>query len=199
MSRFAAVALAAALTVGPVAAGEFNKVLNVGDAAPKFEKLKNTVDGKLVSSSDFKKDIQVIVVTCNHCPVAEAYEERVIEFTKKYKDKVDVVAICVSLLEPDAPDKMTERAKERGFNFPYLSDESQAIGRALGASVTPDFYVVHKGKVAYMGAMDNSFVPKKVTKKYLEEAVDALLKGDKPPLAETAPIGCAIEYKKAEQ
>jgi peroxiredoxin len=193
MFRFTAAVVAAALAINTASAAG----VKVGDDVPKFEGLKNALDGKAISTSDLKKDIQVIVVTCNHCPVAVAYEDRLIDFTKKYKDKIDVVAICVNMEEADSLEKMTERAKEKGFNFPYLRDESQKIGRELGATVTPEFYVIHKGKVAYKGAMDDKQNASQVTKKYLEDAVDSLLKGEKVATPETKAFGCGVRYKKA--
>src|SRR5262245_49688542 len=96
--------------------------LKIGEPAPKFSGLE-TADGKSVSLADFKdKDVVVIAITCNHCPVAVAYEDRIIEFAKKHagKDsKVALIAINVNNIEEDRLDKMKERAKTKGFNFPY--------------------------------------------------------------------------------
>ena len=198
MARFATallVALAMAF-VTPARAGEFNKKINIGDAAPTFKDLEGT-DGKKHSLSDFKKDVVVLVFISNSCTFATAYEDRIIAFAKKYGAKVDVVALNVSTIPEDRLDKMTAHAKEKGFNFAYLYDPSQKIGRALGATVTPEFFVLNKDrKVVYMGAMDDTHVVAKVTKKYLEQAVEAALKGEKPATAETAARGCSIEYEK---
>jgi peroxiredoxin len=179
--------------------GKYNKKLSIGDSAPTFKSLPG-VDGKSYSMDDFKdKELLVLVVTGNECPVAQSYEERLIAFTKKYasaKDsRVAVVALCVGLDPEDRLPKMKERAKEKGFNFPYLHDETQAIGRALGATVTPEFFVLNKErKVVYMGAMDDSIPAKGVKARYLEAALDALLKGEKVAEPETPKKGCSIEY-----
>jgi peroxiredoxin len=196
-----ALALAVALNV-TASAGEFNKKVNIGDDAPKFSDLP-AVDGKNYSLADFAdKDVLVMCVTCNHCPVAVAYEDRIIDFTKKYageKDsKVAVVAVNVQNVEADKLPKMQERAKEKGFNFHYLYDESQELGRALGATVTPEFFVFNKDrKIVYMGAMDDSQDKPKVD--FLTAAVDATLAGDSIETTETRARGCGVRYgKKAE-
>lgn len=190
--------LSAVLIAGVVAvvgsAGEFNKVVKIGDAAPAFSGLPG-VDDKNHSLGDYKKDVVVIAVTCNHCPVAVAYEDRMIAFAKKYADKVDFIAINVNNLEADKLPAMKVRAKDKGFNFPYLYDESQKIGKAYGATVTPEFFVLNKDrKIVYMGALDNK--QNGPTESYLEPAVEAALKGSAPTKAETKPFGCGVKYDK---
>jgi peroxiredoxin len=195
-----AVGLVAALGLaGPAQAGKFNRKLNIGDAAPVWAGLPG-VDGQSHSLADFKdKDVVVVVVTCNHCPVAVAYEDRIIDFAKKHAgpdSKVALVAINVNNLEADKLPKMKERAQEKGFNFPYLYDESQRVGRDYGASVTPEFFVLNKErKIVYMGAMDDNQNSPKVN--YLEPAVAAALKGEQPAQTETRARGCGVKYEQA--
>jgi peroxiredoxin len=194
-----ALGLAASLALaGTAQAGKYNRKLNIGDAAPTFAGLPG-VDGQSHSLADFKdKDVVVVVVTCNHCPVAVAYEDRIINFAKKHAgpdSKVALVAINVNNLEADKLPKMKERAQEKGFNFPYLYDESQKVGRDYGASVTPEFFVLNKErKIVYMGAMDDDMNSPKVN--YLEAAVTSALKGDKPAEAETRARGCGVKYER---
>jgi peroxiredoxin len=203
MFRFVLISLALLAPLGDrlASAGEFNKKLSIGDAAPDWTGLEG-VDGKKLGLADFKgKDAVVVVFTCNHCPFAMDHEDRIIAFTKKYANgpnsKVAVVAISVDLNPCDNLEKMKERAKEKGFKFPYLHDPSQQTGRDYGARVTPVFFVLNKDhKIAYMGAMDDDPSGEKVTVKYLENAVDAILKGEKPAKAETLSQGCGIEYQK---
>jgi thiol-disulfide isomerase/thioredoxin len=193
MFRCATVLTAALLLAGPAPAGEFNKKVSVGDAAPTFTGLEGT-DGKKHSLSEFKKDVVVVIITCNHCPVAVAYEDRIIAFAKKFGDKVDVVAINVNNNDADKLPKMVERAKEKGFTFPYLYDPSQKIARDLGASVTPEFFVLDKGrKIAYMGALDDAIDNPKVN--HLDPAVEATLKGTKVEKTETRARGCSVQYE----
>jgi peroxiredoxin len=198
MIRPAAVLMAVVALTLPAVAGEFNKKLNIGDPAPVFKDLEAT-DGHKYSLDSFKdKDVLVVCITCNHCPVAVAYEDRLINFAKKYggKDsKVGLIAINVNNLEADKLPKMKERANEKGFNFVYAYDPSQKIGRDLGASVTPEFFVFGKDrKVIYMGAMDDSQNSPKVN--YLEAAVEAALKGETPKTKETRARGCSVKYEK---
>ena len=102
----------------PVHAGKYNRKLKIGDAVPAFRDLEG-VDGKMHSLDDFKsKDVVVLVITCNECPVAHAYEKRIIDFTKKHEDKVAVAAINVNNGEEEQMPQMKERAKKAGFNFP---------------------------------------------------------------------------------
>jgi len=198
MVRYAAAFLMVAGLSLPVQAGEFNKKLSIGDAAPSFTGLEG-VDGKSHSLSDLKdKDVVVVIITCNHCPVAVAYEDRIIDLTKKYAGKADskvaVVAINVNNLEADKLPKMKERAKEKGFNFPYLYDPTQKIGREYGATVTPEFFVLNKErKIVYMGAMDDK--QNNPTVSYLDPAIEAALKGEKAAKTETRARGCGVKYE----
>jgi peroxiredoxin len=205
MLRLATVAVAAALALAlalPAEAGQYNKKLNIGDQPPAWSNLPG-VDGKAHSLADLKdKDVVVVVVSCNHCPVAVAYEDRIIDFAKKHAgpdSKVALVAVNVNTNEADRLPKMKERAREKGFSFPYLFDESQQTGRAYGATVTPEFFVLNKERrVVYMGAMDDNMEPAKVKTHFLEDAVQAALKGGKPATAETRPFGCSVQYQRGK-
>lgn len=183
-----------------VTAGEFNPVLDVGDKAPVWKKLPG-VDGKEYSLDDFKKkDILVVFFTCNSCPYAVDYEDRVVAFARKHakKDsKVGLVAINVNLVKEDLMPEMKKKAKEKGFTFPYLFDESQQIAKDFGAGFTPEFFVLNKDrKVVYMGAFDDSPNSDKVKKKHVDLAVEAALGGKSPEVKETVPIGCRIRIER---
>jgi peroxiredoxin len=180
--------------------GEYNEVLKVGDTAPAWSGLEG-IDGKKHALSDLKeKEVVVVVFTCNSCPIAVDYEDRLIAFTKQYagpQSKVAVVAINVNTIPEDRLDKMKERAKEKGFNFPYLYDPSQKIAHAYGATYTPEFFVLNKArKIAYLGAMDDTSTAANVKLHYLEDAVRATLRGDKANPGETLARGCRIRFNK---
>lgn len=172
-----------------------------GDKAEDFS-LKN-VDGKMVSLSDFTEAKGFIVVfTCNTCPVSVANEDRIIELDKKYSSKgFPVIAINPNNPEVSAGDSfelMKVRATEKGFTFPYLLDEGQKVYPKYGASRTPHVYVLEKENkdliVRYVGSIDNSARdPYAATDRYVENAVDALLKGQEVELASTKAIGCGIK------
>lgn len=179
-------------------AGKFNRVLSIGDAAPAWEKLTGT-DGKPHSLSDHKQAKAVVVVfTCNHCPVATAYEERLIELAKDYgKKDVAVVAISVSQLAVDNLEAMQKRADEKKYPFSYLHDASQKSARQYGALCTPHVFLLNeKRQIAYMGAIDDSMYPQRVTEQFLRLAIQATLKNEQPELTETRPVGCPIDYEE---
>ncbi len=188
-------AVATAFTTGP------DKGYKVGDNATDF-KLEN-VDGKMVSMSDYKEAKGFIIVfTCNTCPYSVANEDRIIALDKKYKSKgYPVIAINPNdpAAQPgDSMDKMKERAKDKGFTFPYLLDAGQKVYPAYGASRTPHIYILEKkgGKnvVQYIGAIDDSSRdPEAVKEKFVENAVDALLAGKKVEKTYTRAIGCSIK------
>lgn len=175
----------------------------VGDKATDF-KLKN-VDGKYVSMADYP-DAKgfVVIFTCNHCPYAVAYEDRMIALDQKYKAKgFPMIAINPNdpeVVPADSYEKMQERAKEKGFTFPYLFDEGQKIYPQYGATRTPHIFLLERQDedlvVAYIGAIDDNYQDAtKVEEKYLENAINALLAGKKPDPDFTRAIGCTIKKK----
>lgn len=187
-----------ALTLLPAGliAGEFNKALSVGDGAPAWADLPGT-DGKKHSLADFQEPVVVLVFTCNSCDVAQQYEDRIVAFAKKYEGKAAVVAVNVNTIPADRLDAMKKKAEQKKFPFPYLYDESQKIARDYGATHTPEFFVLTKDrKIAYLGAMDDKIKADDVTEKYLEAAVDAVLKGEKPARGETVAHGCLIRFQR---
>jgi len=191
-----------ALVASPALAGEFNRVITVGQKAPAFSGIPAVMAEKeaSLSLSDLAKDdVVVLVFLANHCPVVTAYEDRVIDFANDYKGKgVKVVAVCVDVRnEGDKLPGIKQRVKEKGYPFVYGYDDSQEIGKAYGATNTPQFVVIDKDKtIRYTGAMDDNQNENRVTKQYLRDAVDAVLKGDSPEIKETKAVGCGISYKK---
>jgi peroxiredoxin len=174
-------------------AGEFA----VGDKAPAFEGLVGT-DDKSHSLNEFDGAKAVVVVfTTNDCPVAQAYEDRLVAFDNDYSDKgVRLVAINVNNREDDKLPKMKERAAAKGFKFPYLYDPSQKVGRNYGAAVTPHVFVLDgKKQLAYVGPVDDSQDQGKVSHQYLRDAIEAVLAGKAPATAQVKPFGCGIQYE----
>jgi peroxiredoxin len=193
--------LAVAALAVPVFADHFNKKVNIGDPAPTFSGIPAYAPSGEQTSltlSDLKEDLIVLVFLGNHCPVVLANDDRIIDFANDYKDKpIKVVGVSVNDLDSDRLPAIKEHMKEKKINYVYGYDESQAIGRAYGATVTPHFFVLDKErKIRYIGAMDDSPMNEsKVTKHYLRDAVDALLAGKTPPVEETNPKGCGVKYK----
>lgn len=180
------------------------KGYEVGDVAADF-KLKN-VDGKMVSLSDFKNAKGFIVVfTCNHCPYAKKYEDRIVALDKKYKSQgYPVIAINPNdpnVQPEDGYQQMITRAKEKGFTFPYLVDEGQKVYPQYGATKTPHVFILQKegakNVVKYIGAIDNNYEdPNDVSERYVEDAMDSLLKNEPIKMTKTVAIGCTIKVKK---
>ncbi len=177
--------------------------LKPGDEAVDFT-LQN-VDSRMVSLHDYADQKGVILIfTCNPCPFAKAYEQRIINLQKYYaKYGYPVVAINPNdeTLSPDDTfRKMQQRAKEKEYNFPYLKDASQEVYKAYGATRTPHVFLLKNEngifRVAFIGAIDNNAMDEKeVTEKYLENAIRAIELGNNPDPAEVRAIGCTIKSK----
>ena len=175
--------------------------LAIGSAAPSFENLPG-VDGKPYSLTDFNgAKVLVVVFSCNHCPYVQAYEQRMIDFEGQYGPR-DVHLVAINSNETknypeDNFDEMVRRAKARGFNFPYLRDEDQSVAEAFGATHTPEFFVLDGNRrLRYHGKMDDNYQnPSGVKRRYLHEAVDAILSERAVAEPETFSIGCTIKWR----
>ena len=180
------------------AARIFAAGVEVGDKAPSWSGIPGTDDKKHSLSDYTNAKVIVLVFTCNHCPVTQAYEERLVALQKEYGPKgVQVVAVNVNTIPPDRLDKMKERAEEKGFNFPYLYDKSQKMGHDYDAAVTPHAFVVGKeGKLVYIGAVNDNINAKKVKEHYVRDTLDAVLAGKEPPKTKTKAFGCGIAYEE---
>lgn len=176
---------------------------NIGDKAADFS-LEN-IDGKMVSLADFKSAKGFIVIfTCNTCPYAQLYQDRVEALNKKYATKgYPVIAIQpndTDLKPGDNLQAMKQVAREKGFTFPYLLDKDQTVYPQYGATKTPHVFILEKtnqgNMVRYIGAIDDNYKSADLVKtKYVENAVDALLKGKSITETETKAIGCSIKSK----
>ncbi|MEM8508968.1 MAG: thioredoxin family protein [Bacteroidota bacterium] len=197
LTLFSVVFFLAALTTNPdVAAG-----YAIGDNATDFS-LKN-IDGKMVSLSDYETAKGFLIIfTCNTCPYAVAYEDRIIALHNKYAaNGVPVIAINPnnpSVKPGDSFDEMKKRASEKGFAFPYLFDEDQTVFPKYGATRTPHVFLLEKTEkgntVRYIGAIDDNYQDaSQVEDKYVENAVDAMLAGKDIEVTTTRAIGCSIK------
>lgn len=188
---------------------EEHPTLPVGAAAPNFN-LKG-VDGKMYSLASFRNSaVLVVVFTCNHCPTAQAYEDRLIRLTKDYSKKgVALVAIMpndpnsITLNELDYTDmsdsyeEMKLRAKQKQFNFPYLYDgKTQAVSKAYGPTATPHVFIFDKArKLRYQGRIDDTEKPSKTPGSFdTRDAIEALLNNKEVPNTTTKVFGCSIKW-----
>ena len=187
-----------------------NKIttLDIGDPAPPFE--LPGVDGRDYRLQDFADaDILAVVFTCNHCPTARAYEDRIKGLVEDYKDK-GVAFVAISPNDPkavrldelgytdlsDSFEEMKIRAEHKQFNFPYLYDgDAQDAGRAYGPTATPHVFLFDKDrKLRYVGRVDDSEAEKRIKKKDTRNALDALLAGQPVPVEQTKVFGCSIKW-----
>lgn len=197
--RMTSIALIAAIAFGFTV----DKGYQPGDKVKDFT-LKN-VDGKMVSLSAFSGSKGVIVIfDCNTCPYSKAYNSRIIALNETFKPKgfpvVTINANDPSMSPGDSFEEMAAQAKKKKYSFPYLFDETQEVARDFGATNTPHVFVLQKEgdgfKVAYIGAIDNnSRDASAADKKYVEDAVNALLTGKPVPTEKTKAIGCGIKYR----
>jgi peroxiredoxin len=201
-------AIAIAIATGAVAAaawaGESTGGIAIGSKVPAAvakTKMKN-VDGKMLSITDVTgKAGTLVVFTCNHCPFAKDWEQRIVELANTYSGK-GVGVVLVNANDPkthaeDGFEEMQARAKSRGLKVPYVVDDTSGVAKAFGASVTPEAFLFDKGgKLAYHGAVDdNRKEPDKVKARYLKDALDAVVSGKAPAMPETKGLGCGIKFR----
>ncbi|NND77775.1 MAG: thioredoxin family protein [Flavobacteriales bacterium] len=177
-------------------------MLPLGTIAPSFE-LLDTISDKRLSLDELKSEkATVIMFICNHCPYVIHVNEGLVTLANDYIPKgVSFIAISSNDVEKyhvDSPENMKAHAKDEGYPFPYLYDETQEVARAYDAACTPDFYVFDSGmQLAYRGRLDesrpNSGIP--VSGKELRNALDAVLSGDKVSELQIPSMGCNIKWK----
>jgi len=189
-------------------ASEKVETLRIGQRAPDFN--LPGVDGRNYKLADFADaDVLVVIFTCNHCPTAQAYEERIKKMAADYKNK-GVAVVAISPNDPravrldelgysdmgDSLEDMKIRAKDMGYNFPYLYDgDNQRVSLAYGPARTPHVFIFDRQrKLRYVGRIDDSEKPKRVKSSDARNAIEALLKGRKVPVETTGTIGCSIKW-----
>jgi peroxiredoxin len=172
----------------------------ISETAPSFD--LPGVDGRSHSLDDYADARALVLVqSCNHCPYVQGWEGRLIAIQRDYTEQdVHIVAISsndVASHPEDSFEQMEVRAREQGFNFDYLYDESQSIARALGAERTPEVFVFDgERRLAYHGAIDDNRDETAVTAHYLRDALDAVLAGKTPAVADTPPVGCTVKWRQ---
>jgi peroxiredoxin len=174
--------------------------LKTGDKAISFE-LPGVDDRRHALEDYADKEAVAVVFTCNHCPYARAWEDRLIDIQADYAARgVQLLAISANDAKrypADSFPRMKERSDQKGFNFPYLYDESQEVARAYGAQRTPEIFLFDKdATLRYHGTVDDNYEdPKAVRSHYFIDALEAVLEDREPATAETAPVGCTIKWK----
>ncbi|AEH39158.1 thioredoxin family protein [Halopiger xanaduensis] len=189
--------------------------LDDGESAPDFE-LPGvtggeyaTVNYKTYTLEDFDASALVVVFTCNHCPTAQAYQDRIKAIQADYDD-ADVVAINSNntieeyaggneYYPTDSFEHMSARADVADFNFPYLRDESQEVAKSYGAQCTPHAFVFDEDReLVYQGAIDDDREGEDVSEQYVRDAIDAVLSGEEYPIETISPMGCSTKWRGVE-
>jgi peroxiredoxin len=175
-------------------------VLAIGDPLPHFR--LPAVDGMTVDTKTIRDPVLVVIFTCNHCPYAQAYEDRILEMAEHF-DQEGVQFILINSNDPtnypqDSFEEMEKRYGERGYPCPYCFDETQAVARSFGALCTPHCFVFDRHrKLRYKGRVDDNWEhPEQVTQRNLYEAIDALTENRDPLVSEANAIGCSIKWKE---
>jgi peroxiredoxin len=173
--------------------------VSIGDKAPEFE-LPDTEGASWSAPNGDAASATVVVFTCNHCPYALAWQDRITQAARDYSERgVRFLAISSNDAERyprDSYDAMKARVAKEDWPMPYLYDQTQEVARAYDAKTTPDLFVVDsEGRLRYRGAPDSDYEDPAQQAQWLREALDAVLGGEQPARAETKPVGCSIKWK----
>ncbi|HEX7027483.1 MAG TPA: thioredoxin family protein [Gammaproteobacteria bacterium] len=192
----------------PAFSGQYNSILDIGDPMPAFKDLPG-IDGETLSSDDLKESVVVLVSLANHCPWVRGMDGDLVKLVGSFEGKdVRVVGFSVNHREDDRLPAMKEHAKKTGYNFTYVYDESQELGRKLGATRTPEYFVFDKDrKLVYMGLLYDSpammngdgsvkYINGEPTGFYVRDAVNATLEGKPVDPSETRAHGCTVKYEQ---
>ena len=173
--------------------------LQLGDLAPYFS--LQATDGKIYSINDFQTaSALAIIFTSNHCPIARAYERRIIEVAKLAKE-VGAQVLCVCSNDSrsypaDSFEKMQEKSQESEFAYPYLHDKTQVVAKAYDAKLTPESYLFDDNlKLKYHGSIDDEIDESFVEVHYLRDALQRVSEGLDPEHQESMVLGCSIKWK----
>lgn len=198
--------LIAAFFTAVANAGQYNKVISIGDPMPSFYDLP-TINDDTLSDKDIEEYIVVIVSLANHCPWVKGMDQDLIDLAEQFGGQsVRIIGLSVNHREDDRLPAMKAHAKKYGYNFDYIYDESQALGRKLGATRTPEYFVFNeKRELVYTGLIHNSPTMKKggetrrtngePTEFYVADAINNLLAGEAVAVPETRPHGCSVKYE----
>ena len=198
------------IVVTPGFAGKYNQVVDIGAPMPQFDKLPAT-DGTTLSSRDLKEDVVVLVFLASHCPWVRGMNGDLVKTVEEFKGKsVRFVGVAVNHRDDDRLPAMKQHASQFKYNFTYVYDESQELGRKLGATRTPEYFVFNKArKLVYMGLLHNSpaqmrsdgsvnYTKGAPTEFYVKDAIESALAGKLTATTETRASGCTVEYESAK-
>jgi peroxiredoxin len=169
--------------------------LGIGDEAPTFR--LPGVDGGEHSPDDYPGQPVAVVFSCCHCPYVIAWEDRLNAVARDYAGRAGLIAVNANDHIGDSMEDMQRRAQEKGFAFPFVRDDTQGVAVAYGAARTPEVYLLDAvRRIAYRGAPDSNYQDPGSAVPYLRHALDAVLAGGAPPVAETPAVGCTIKWAR---
>jgi peroxiredoxin len=167
--------------------------LALGDPAPPFE--LPGVEGETHSLKAYEGQPVAVVFSCCHCPYVVAWEDRLNAIARDYRGRAGLVAVNSNHHLGDSFDDMKRRAEEKSFEFPFLRDESQEVAESYGAARTPEVFLFDSShRLAYHGAPDSNYADEASADPWLRDALDAVLDGGSPDVAETPPVGCTVKW-----
>jgi peroxiredoxin len=175
--------------------------LKIGDEAPSFALPDTAGESQELGEPSSETAATVVYWTCNHCPYALAWHDRLLDVAREYSDRgVRVLGVNSNDADrypQDAPEAMGQRVEQDGgWPHPYLYDESQQVARAFGAERTPEVFVFDRDlRLRYRGAPDADYEDPSLGATWLREALDAVLEGREPERPQTEPVGCTIKWK----
>ena len=176
-----------------------SSILAIGDHMPAFQ--LPATDGMTVDSSTIKDTVVAVIFTCNHCPYAKAYEDRIVDLAQHF-DEQGVQLVLISSNDAlnypeDSFEQMKQKHDEKGYPFPYCYDESQEVAKAYGALCTPHCFVFDADrKLQYKGRIDDNWQEEEsVKERNLFDALDALVRKETPAIQEANSYGCSIKWK----
>jgi peroxiredoxin len=198
--------MALMLMFGLTANSSGQQRLEIGAAAPDWSDLIGTDDQKHSLAELKEFDLVVICFTCNGCPYAIDYEDRLMELQQRYQEpmsngfKVAVVAINSNDTPADQLEKMKERAEQKQFRFRYLRDEQHEVAKAYKAIYTPEFFLLDRErKIRYQGALDDKTKVEEVTQKFVVQAIEAIGRNEEPTTTYHPARGCKIKFPKPKR
>ena len=191
---------------GLVFAGKYNSIISIGDPMPAFNDLPS-ISGNNISSDELNEDVLVLVSLANHCPWVKGMDQDLVNLANSFDtESVRVIGLSMNHREDDRLPAMKIHAEKNGYSFDYLFDESQELGRKLGATRTPEYFVFNKDReLVYTGALYDS--PAKMntdgtvkhingepSQFYVNDAIASLLEGKEVAVKETRAHGCSVKY-----
>jgi peroxiredoxin len=198
------------LAAVPLMAAKYNQVVEIGAPMPEFSNLP-AADGSSLSSKDIGEDVVVLVFLANHCPWVQGMDADLVKTVASFQSRsVRFVGISLNKMDEDRLPAMKQHAEKAGYNFTYLYDESQDLGRKLGATRTPEYFVFDKGrKLVYTGLLHNSpaqmrsdgtvnYTKGAPMEFYVQEAVESALTAKAVETTETRASGCTLQYESVK-